>query len=152
MDTDSFAPIFADAEDNDRYWEEMSILDFTESIAERLEVLGLSRTDLANKMGISPAFITKLMCGKNNFTIRTMVKVARALACELTVDLLPVESWPAASSLDHKTVFKLPVQPDLSPQDLLNQFTHALSGPIPGSAAPAQFDQRPENAEFAIAA
>src|SRR6202011_380165 len=98
MDTNSFADIFAKAQENPRFWEEMAILEFTESVVKRLKSVNLTRMDLASKMEVSPAFITKLMCGKNNFTMRTMVRVARSLGCELTIGLTPAP-WPVQNVL-----------------------------------------------------
>lgn len=65
------------------YWEERAILDFTESIAERLGKLQISNSLFAEKMGVSLPYVTKLMGGGNNFTLRTMVKVACALGARL---------------------------------------------------------------------
>lgn len=89
MVTNPFDKIFEKARESDAFWQEMAILGFTEAVSERLASLDMSRTDLAQKLRSYPSFVTKLMRGKNNFTIRTMVSVARALGCELSIGLNP---------------------------------------------------------------
>ncbi len=81
--------ILAPPETNSVYWEELAILEFTEQILGRLEALGLTKTQLAEKLQANPAFISKLIRGTNNFTLRTMVRIARALESELRFHLQP---------------------------------------------------------------
>lgn len=70
---------------------EEAIIEFNEKIVKRLKELNLSRTELANKLGVSKAFITKLLNGNPNLTIKTMVSIAKALDCNLELDLCPKE-------------------------------------------------------------
>ncbi len=85
----SFDAFLADAEKRDTYWEELAILEFTEALVARLESLSLSKSEWAEKLDISPSLVTKLLAGENNFTIRTMVKLARSLGCQFMPDLRP---------------------------------------------------------------
>jgi len=85
--TRSFTSIFEKQKQSIGFWEEMAIIEFTESVLEQLELHNMSKMDLAEKMNVSPAYITKLIGGSNNFTLRTMVKVARSLGCELKLGL-----------------------------------------------------------------
>lgn len=87
----SFASILEDAQQGSVYWEELAILGFTRGILDRLETLGLTRKTLAEMLEVSPAYVTKLIGGSNNFTLRTMVKIARALESELQIKLEPIE-------------------------------------------------------------
>ncbi len=87
------------------------MLDFTEEIVARMEQLGVSKSDLANRLGKTPQFVTKLLRGSNNFTLETMVKVARQLKSEVRVHLQPegtMSEW-----ID--VLKKEPPQPDSSP-------------------------------------
>ena len=70
----------------------MAIIEFTESVLEQLERKNMTRADLAEKMNVSPAYITKLIGGSNNFTLRTMVRVTRSLGCELKLSLRQPET------------------------------------------------------------
>jgi Helix-turn-helix len=97
LDTEkSFASILENAQKGGVYWEELAILGFTRGVLERLEALGLTKKILAEKLEVSPAYVTKLIGGSNNFTLRTMVKIARVLESELQIKLAPVEGESCA--------------------------------------------------------
>ena len=83
----SFAGIFDQTRQTDAFWEEGAILSFTGSVMERLEALGMTKKNLADMLNVSPAYVTKLIGGSNNFTLRTMVRIARQLKCELNISL-----------------------------------------------------------------
>lgn len=68
---------------------EKAILDFTEKIVDKMNKTGLSRAELAQKLGVSKPFVTKLLNGNPNMTIKTMVSIAHALECELNFELCP---------------------------------------------------------------
>ena len=85
--TESLESIFEQQKQSIGFWEEMAIIEFTESVLEQLERKNMTRADLAEKMNVSPAYITKLIGGSNNFTLRTMVRVTRSLGCELKLSL-----------------------------------------------------------------
>ncbi len=68
---------------------ESVILDITEKIVDKMHQTGLSRVELSQKLGVSKPFITKLLNGNPNMTIKTMVAIAHALDCELNFDLCP---------------------------------------------------------------
>lgn len=65
------------------------ILEFTEKIAAKMEASNINRTELAGRLGVSKAFITKLLNGNPNLTIKTMMSIASALNCDLNLDLYP---------------------------------------------------------------
>ena len=73
------------------YRTEQAIDSVTEAMAIRMEVLDLSRAELASRLGISPAQVTNLLRGSNNFTVRTLSEIATALGCDLVIDLVPRE-------------------------------------------------------------
>lgn len=53
----------------------------------RLEASGLSRSALARRLGASPAYVTKVLRGRTNFTLDSLVKIAAALGAEVEVRL-----------------------------------------------------------------
>jgi len=67
---------------------EKVILDFTEQVVLFMEKQEMSRADLAKRLGVSKAFVTKLLNGNPNLTIKTMVNIAKTLGCELSIDIL----------------------------------------------------------------
>lgn len=65
------------------------IIEFTEKVVAAMRERDMSRVELAQRLGVSKSFVTKLLNGNPNLTIRTMVSLAAALGCELLVDIQP---------------------------------------------------------------
>lgn len=87
MTVHTFEDLYRDAERHDDYWAAQASLAFTEDVCAVMEEKKISRTELARRLGTSPAYVTKLLRGDTNFTLATLVKVARALGAELEVRL-----------------------------------------------------------------
>ena len=60
-----------------------------EQLLERMKALGLNRSKLAARMEISPARVTTMMDGTNNFTIETLMRAADAVDGELALTIVP---------------------------------------------------------------
>lgn len=67
------------------YWVTGPIVEFTEDICRLMDEQGVSRADLARRLGTSRAYVTKLLGGNANFTLETMTKVAMALGAAVHV-------------------------------------------------------------------
>lgn len=67
----------------------MKKLLIVEQILERMKALGLNRSKLAARMEISPARVTTMMDGTNNFTIETLIRAADAVDGELALTIVP---------------------------------------------------------------
>ncbi len=92
----SFQNMLERSKKRDQFWVETAILEFTEEMAARINQLKVTNSQLAERLNVNPAFVTKLLRGKNNFTIETMVKLSRALDAELRVHMQPavtVSQW-----------------------------------------------------------
>ena len=68
--------------------EQEAIIDFTEEVLRWMEEVNVSRSQLADKMKVEPAAVTRLLGGSNNFTLRTMVRIALALRARLRFSLV----------------------------------------------------------------
>jgi ribosome-binding protein aMBF1 (putative translation factor) len=84
-----FNELFEGVEKTLAYKTEAAVLEFTEELVARMEEQGVSRADLARKIGCSPAYVTKILRGGTNFTLETMVKIADVLGCEVRTHLQP---------------------------------------------------------------
>lgn len=97
MSYNSFKEMFSDVKKDDSYWSEKAKLDFAIELNNLLEKRRVSRADLARFLGNSPAYITKILRGENNFTIDTMTRIARALDGDLALHITPkeenVQAW-----------------------------------------------------------
>jgi transcriptional regulator with XRE-family HTH domain len=88
----SFGQLLADAKLQDEYWVEKAKLHFSIELNRFFKQSGLAKKDLADKIKTSPAYITKVFRGDANFTIETMVKLARAVDGELQIRIEPKQA------------------------------------------------------------
>lgn len=65
--------------------QERVLLEVTERICDLLDAQGLTRTELAQRLGVSPAAVTKLLRHAHNFQLRTLSDVFTALGRSLHV-------------------------------------------------------------------
>lgn len=66
----------------DRYWKAASSA-IAAKIIRQLGVLGLTRVQLAEKLGITPANITRYLSGTTNFELNTLVEIERVLGINI---------------------------------------------------------------------
>ena len=89
MKKKSFKELFDQAKRRDTYWVSSLILDFTEGLHKMMEANEVSRSELARRLGVSPAYITKVLRGNVNFTLDSMVRLARAAGGEVSLQVAP---------------------------------------------------------------
>lgn len=65
--------------------QESLICDATELICERMIEVGITRADLARRIGKTRGFITQILSGKRNMTLRTLSDLAFALDMDITI-------------------------------------------------------------------
>src|SRR3990172_3535844 len=82
-------------EQEDGFWAEVQILNFTESVFEQMQRRGISQAELARRLGKSEAYVSKILRGTANFTLKSMDKIARALECSFDPTLRPKQKQPA---------------------------------------------------------
>jgi len=89
MKKKSFKELFDQAKERDTYWAASLILDFTEGLHRIMEANGVSRSELARRLEVSPAYITKVLRGNVNFTLDSMVRLVRAAGGEVSLQVAP---------------------------------------------------------------
>lgn len=67
--------------------QEELILDVTESLTAALEHAGVTRAELARRLGRSPGFVSQLLGGGRNLTLRTIADISTALSLHPTFRL-----------------------------------------------------------------
>ena len=99
------------ARDTHEYRAEGASIEFTNAMLTRMRQVGVSRGKLAVKIGVSPAYISKILRGDTNFSLETMVKIANALESEFRCHLQPVGAkaqWlDVYSTRTRKTSFRV---------------------------------------------
>lgn len=86
--------------------QEQLILEVTEKLIEALGDAGVSRAELARRLGRTPGFVSQVLAGGRNLTLRTVADVAAALSMRPSLALsseiervpetthwLPAEEW-----------------------------------------------------------
>ena len=71
--------------------EEGLILDVSQQLFEVMEDKGVTRAELASRLGCSKAYITKLLGGPSNMTLRKVAEVFHALGCVIKLKAVPAE-------------------------------------------------------------
>jgi len=61
------------------YWEEEQLLNAARRISDAMAEQDVSRAELARRLNVSPAYITKVLRGHANLTIQTMAKIGFVL-------------------------------------------------------------------------
>lgn len=86
-----FATLFAEAEKRDEYHVAGIKIEIAEQIYTMMEKRGVSQSDLARRLGKNRAYISKILKGTTNFTVDTLVRIARKLNAEWDIQLCESE-------------------------------------------------------------
>ena len=87
MSSFDLSSLLRDVRNSLEYDIEKAILNFTEELLAVLEKKKLKNKDFAEKLGVSSSYITKILKGDYNFSLENMVKLSRALDCNLDLHL-----------------------------------------------------------------
>ena len=101
MNIDALREKINAARDTFDYRLEKILLQLGEDICLLMEQQGLSRTQLAERMGVSPAYITKILSGNPNLTIKSLLKLADAMGKELMLQFSPRAAQKRSSRSRH---------------------------------------------------
>ncbi len=77
------------------------VTQLTNEINWHLHERGLTRADLASRMGVSPGRVSQVLSGGENLTLRTLASLATALDAQFELELRPPASVASAVSADH---------------------------------------------------
>lgn len=92
MSRKSFAALFERARRHPEFHHEKIALRFLGRVERLMEEKGISRAELARRMGTSAPYVTKVFAGDANFTLETMTRIAAALDAEVHVHVAPRSS------------------------------------------------------------
>ena len=85
----SFSSSLERAKKQAAYYEEDLLVTVAGRIVATMDKQGVSRSELARKMGVSPAYITKILRGHANLGLETLAKLAFALGLKWECLLIP---------------------------------------------------------------
>ena len=89
MKAKSFEELYEKAKEKETYLSATIVLEFTEGLSELMEVNNISRKELAQRLGTSPAYVTKILRGDVNFMVYSMVRLAKAVGGTVQVHIGP---------------------------------------------------------------
>jgi len=124
MAAKNYREMFREAQESPEYWAEVAIGDFTEELYRLMTEKKITRSELANRIGSSPAYVTKVLGGNANFTLASMAKFAMALDSQLRLHLAPKESRTTWSDLLFESeglTWKAMDTPELKTEEVFQQ-------------------------------
>lgn len=89
--TTKWGKLIEAAERKPAYWAEGAWLQFTEDLLALMNAQNVTRADLARRVGVSPAYITKVFRGTVNLTLETMSRLALAVGASPRLHVAPVD-------------------------------------------------------------
>lgn len=87
--TKKYRKLIETAERSPIYWAEAAWLEFTGDLYEMMQAQNVTRAELARRVGVSPAYITKVFRGNVNLTLESMCKLTLALNASPRVHVAP---------------------------------------------------------------
>lgn len=80
--------LFTEIEQLEEYWESRAQHEFSVKIHEIMHADRLNQSDVAKTLGVSAAYVSSLLAGNRNLSLKTMVRYARKLNRILSVELV----------------------------------------------------------------
>jgi transcriptional regulator with XRE-family HTH domain len=80
-----YATLFEQAETSVAYWSTPPLTEFSRSLDRLIRMKLTSQAALATKMGVSRAYISKVLRGDSNLTVTAMAKIAMALGAVIHI-------------------------------------------------------------------
>ncbi|MEJ5360211.1 MAG: helix-turn-helix transcriptional regulator [Desulfobacterales bacterium] len=93
-------------EDKDFYRifkQEQLILDVTEKICKQLKEDNISRSDLARRLNKTKGYISQLLNGARNLTLRTIADIAVAIDCRVVISFVKKDHAETGKFIDFET-------------------------------------------------
>ena len=88
---DLFKSLYADEESNRRYAQNSLIVDVAIALNKGLSQAGMNQKGLADRLGKTEGFISQVLSGGSNITVRTLGDFAFGMNCVVDVALRPQE-------------------------------------------------------------
>lgn len=114
MSVNDLLRLFEEVEKTADYQFETAVVDMTEQICEIMEAKGISRADLARQLGKSRAWVTKVLRGDRNLTLKTITDVFWELGYNAKIEATP--RWSSAAAWDQNIG-------DYTSQDVITVYT-----------------------------
>ena len=74
------------------YWTQVAIRTFVRDLSNRMAEKDMNKAALAQRIGASPAYVSKVMRGDANFTLETMTKLAMAVGGKVQARIVDADA------------------------------------------------------------
>jgi len=88
-----FQEILNQVKSSESYDKEVLRGEISDQIACLMEAQEITKAELARRLHKSRAYVTKILQGNANFTLDTLVQLARVLGCKYMPVFVPVNIW-----------------------------------------------------------
>lgn len=106
--------------DSETYDKEVVRDEISEQINQLMKRENVSKAELARRLEKSRAYVTKILQGNANFTLDTLVQIARALGYRYTLLFVPKEAeWRAAGEIHLSARAARPASAVMSEEDFI---------------------------------
>jgi len=85
--SETIKSLMDDIHARESYWIEQAMQNFTSQLCCLMKERGVTKAELARRLGKSPAYVTKILRGNTNFTINSMVQLARAVEGDVFIQV-----------------------------------------------------------------
>jgi transcriptional regulator with XRE-family HTH domain len=99
----SFAEALDRAKEQPEYYEESLLVETAARIIDAMETQGVKRSELARRLKLSPAYITKVLRGHANLSLESLAKIAFALDLKWECILIPKHAKVSLLSLTNES-------------------------------------------------
>jgi len=106
-----YKDLFRKAKQSPDYWEEVFNLELTEDIWKIMKNRRISQKKLSSLLGTSEAYVSKILNGNQNLSIKSISKLAFVLGSAPHIHIAPIDAiveWKERSSSDSRTEISLP--------------------------------------------
>lgn len=87
MSTNKYTQFITQAKRGVAYWTRVAMRDFTDDLLKKMTAREMTNAALAKAADVSPAYVTKILRGSENFTLETMTKLAMAVGGKVRVHI-----------------------------------------------------------------
>ena len=87
-----FQEMLVEAKQHDAFHVDAAKVELSEQIFVAMQESGLSEAELSRRLGVSRAYVNKILKGAANLTIESLVKIGRALGREFKFEFTTVRS------------------------------------------------------------
>jgi plasmid maintenance system antidote protein VapI len=98
--SEKIASLLTEFQPSEAFELERAKVEIAEQIHRIMEQQNISNVELARRLGSSKAYVTKILQGNSNFTIESLIKISRAISCQIDIQF----SQPAPAKISTRQV------------------------------------------------